>query len=128
MQRVLTLATLLCAACLDLGATVPDVPATGGADSGRTPPGQPVEVFIRDLKFEPSDITIAAGTTVRWIMEDTGTFHFVTEGDPTATPVFESPQLNVGDSYDHVFDTPGTYVYHCSNHSTIMRGATITVE
>lgn len=117
-------------ACLDVGNPV-DAPLDieGATPSDADLATGTVDVLIRNLKFEPKEITVAAGTTVRWIMEDTGTFHFVTEGDPNqGTNEFKSPQLNIGDSWEYTFTVPGTYVYHCSNHSTVMRNAKVIVE
>jgi plastocyanin len=88
---------------------------------------QTFEVLIDNLAFTPDEITITAGDSIVWIMQDGGTFHFVVEGDPGGAPDFDSPRLDVGDDWIYTFDTPGEYVYHCSNHSTVMRGATVTV-
>lgn len=87
-------------------------------------------VRIASLSFIPKELTIPAGTTVRWVMEDTGTFHFVVQGAPRAAddPAFESIRLDPGDDYTYTFDEPGTYTYHCSNHSVAMRDAKIIVE
>ncbi len=129
---------VLCAGCLEFGDLVDierlpneeETSITTPDDTDETPIVEPVtwDVVIKDLAFEPEEITISAGDSVRWLMEDGGTFHFVTEGDPNAEPVFESPRLDIGDDYTHVFENQGVYVYHCANHSLVMRGATVTVE
>ena len=131
-DRLVWGAVLALAGCLDLGALVPIEPlvppaTTTPSETGTTAP-QIHDVLIDDLAFTPDTLEIRVGDTVRWTMEDAGTFHFVVEGPPrNDIPTFESPRLDVGDSWELVFEEPGDYVYHCSNHSTVMRGATVTV-
>lgn len=80
-----------------------------------------VEVTIRNLAFDPKDITIDEGTEVIWLYEDGGTFHDV---------IIEQLGVNAGflqeGEYRHTFDTPGTYQVTCSIHPTMI--GTITVD
>lgn len=88
-------------------------------------------VRIRSLAFDPAVIRVPVGTTVRWIMDDPGVFHFIVQGAPRMTdppPQFDSPQMDPGDEWTYTFNEPGEFVYHCSNHSSIMRDAMIIVE
>lgn len=129
----LLLGALALTACIDFslpgGSSSGDdggVPDAGQLDSG---PLLPVTIVIDGLSFTPKEVTIKVGQEVIWDMKDTGTFHFVVEGSPGGgMPSFESPRLDTGQVWRRVFDTPGTYVYFCSNHSTVMRGAKIVVE
>lgn len=103
--------------------------ASPDADAPQEAVPSEVHVLIRNLAFEPMSIRIKVGTTVVWDMEDTGTFHFVVEGDPGGgMPAFDSGRLDTGQTWTHTFMKPGTYSYFCSNHSTVMRGNQIVVE
>ncbi len=110
---------------------------TGGASGGGAGTdaaaidAAPVEVhvLVNNLSFTPKEVRIKVGTTVIWDMMDTGTFHFVVEGNPGAgMPRFESPRLDTGTTWSRKFTEPGTYLYFCSNHSTVMRGNRVVVE
>jgi plastocyanin len=79
-------------------------------------------VDIKNYEFFPATLTIGVGESVAFVNEDSVT-HTV-----TTYHVYEldSPRLSPGDSYIHTFNTPGTYSYQCSIHSS-MKG-TIIVE
>jgi plastocyanin len=81
----------------------------------------PVSVYIRDSNYLPPTVTVPAGTTVRWINRDEET-HTVT----SATELFKSGGLNLGDEYTYTFTTPGEYPYTCALHD-FMQG-TIVVK
>jgi plastocyanin len=68
-------------------------------------------VTIVDFAFKPSTVTITAGQAVTWRNTST-TIHTVTADDGS----FDSGQLSQNDQFANVFDTPGTYAYHCSIH------------
>ncbi|MGA9769327.1 MAG: cupredoxin domain-containing protein [Blastocatellia bacterium] len=67
-------------------------------------------VKVSSFKFEPKILTVTAGTTVEWVNE--GGRHTV-ESDNGA---FKSDVLTDGKTFEHTFDKPGTYAYHCSFH------------
>lgn len=67
-------------------------------------------VKVSSFKFEPQVLTISAGTTVEWVNE--GGRHTV-EADNGS---FKSDVLTDGKTFEHTFDKPGTYPYHCSFH------------
>lgn len=67
-------------------------------------------VKVSSFKFEPQTLTVAAGTTVQWVNE--GGRHTV-EADNGS---FKSDVLTDGKTFEHKFDKPGTYAYHCSFH------------
>jgi len=76
--------------------------------------------------FSPSTVTVSPGTEVTWTNDD-ATIHTVVEGSAEA-PVeggFDSSIVNTGDSWEHTFDTAGTFDYYCSLHP-FMKG-TVTV-
>jgi len=79
-------------------------------------------VAIEDFEFGPEELTVEAGTTVRWTNDDDAT-HSVqaSEGEE-----FESDDLAQGDTFEHQYAEAGEYPYDCGIHS-YMRG-TVVVE
>ena len=67
-------------------------------------------VKVSSFKFEPQVLTVTSGTTVEWVNE--GGRHTV-EADNGS---FKSDVLTDGKTFEHTFDKPGTYAYHCSFH------------
>ena len=67
-------------------------------------------VKVSSFKFEPKVLTVTAGTTVEWVNE--GGRHTV-EADNGS---FKSDVLTDGKTFEHTFDKPSTYAYHCTFH------------
>jgi plastocyanin len=75
--------------------------------------------------FQPASVTVKAGTVVVWINDSDG-MHTITS-DPGAPSVFNTTSnVTQGNTFALVFNTPGTYNYHCAIHPTTMK-AVITV-
>jgi len=97
--------------------------AARGHSNGSTPSTvQPVAVSaavsrigIQNFKFDPSTMTVSAGTTVTWINRDE-TVHTVTSEDGRLA----SAGLNNGQQFSYRFTAPGTYAYHCALHPHMM--------
>jgi plastocyanin len=70
------------------------------------------EVKIDNFTFAPKDLTIPAGTVVRWINRD-DIPHTVVSDDKST---FRSKALDTDDSFSYTFTKPGTYSYFCSIH------------
>ncbi len=82
-------------------------------------------VIIAGYSFNPSSMTIKAGTTVTWINMDM-VAHTVTSGtERNPTNLFDSHELVHMQSFSYTFNTPGTYAYYCDFHPDMV--ATITV-
>jgi len=81
-----------------------------------------VPVTINNFHFMPPDITIPAGTTIRWTNQD-GPTHTVTS-DMAGT--FDSGSLAPNTSFSVTFNTPGTFAYHCEIHPTMMGKVIVT--
>lgn len=79
-------------------------------------------VRLHDNEFQPADLTVPVGVTVRWI-NDGQHHHTVTSDDER----WGSEQLGPGDAYKYMFTRPGTYHYRCAVHPDVMWG-TITVK
>ncbi len=105
---------------------------TGGTTSstgGSTPGG----VSIAEFSFTPDTITVKMGTSVVWTNDGT-VAHTVTAD---STGGFDSGQLSSptgggaygggspGGSYAFLFNTAGTFTYHCQNHPMAMKGVVI---
>lgn len=102
-----------------------DTPLPGNNPAPTNTPA-PVSSGIADIKiqnftFDPPNITIKAGTKVQWTNLD-GVTHSITSD----TGLWDSGGIAQGDSYNRVFDTPGTYPYHCGIHPTMKGTITVT--
>lgn len=94
----------------------PGIPAHAGGDAR-------AEVEILKYQYIPQEITIKAGTTVRWTNNETRQYHsvwFEQAGDP------EAPYFFPGETFERTFDKPGVYPYHCGPHPEMT--GTVTVE
>lgn len=80
-----------------------------------------VEVVITEFAFAPQQLDISAGTTVVFTNRDPYP-HTVTESDYPY--LFDSKNLDTGESYEFTFDSPGVYEYVCLLHPT-MRGTIV---
>ena len=81
------------------------------------------EVEILKFKFIPQEITIKAGTTVRWTNKEKRQYHsvwFEQAGDPE--PKYFFP----GETFERTFDQPGVYPYRCGPHPKMT--GTVVVE
>ena len=76
-------------------------------------------VDVRDNSFDPSQTTVAPGTTVTWTWRGSAT-HDVTFADGQA-----SPRQSSG-TYARTFPAAGTFGYQCSIHSGM--SGTVTVN
>ncbi|HXK37982.1 MAG TPA: cupredoxin family copper-binding protein [Candidatus Paceibacterota bacterium] len=79
------------------------------------------EVSIVDYKFEPSPLTIKAGTKVTWTNNDTVP-HTVTSDAGT---VLNSPRLAPGEKFSYTFSAAGSYDYHCTVHPMMKGGVVV---
>jgi plastocyanin len=70
-------------------------------------------VDITKFMFMPMELTVAPGTTVRWINHDE-TPHTVISQDKTR--LFVSKAMDTDDKFDFVFAREGDYTYVCSVH------------
>ena len=68
------------------------------------------DVTVRNFRFEPNDLTIQAGDTVRWTNVEG--FHDVTE-DSFAW----ASESGIGWVFELTFETTGEILYHCTVHS-----------
>lgn len=84
-------------------------------------------VIIRNLAFQPDEVTINPGQRVRWINDDE-IEHTTTSGAPesdNAGDVWDSGLLQPGEFYVRQFDQEGEYAYFCREHPNLMRARVI---
>jgi halocyanin-like protein len=75
--------------------------------------------------FAPPAIKIATGTTVTWKWTGLGGSHNVVSEDGS----FESKLTSdKGHTFEHTFDTTGTYKYFCSPHKSMGMKGVVVVE
>ncbi|HET8964025.1 MAG TPA: cupredoxin domain-containing protein [Chitinophagales bacterium] len=84
-------------------------------EKGYTPQSYTVE--IKDMKFQPEEISVHKGDTIIWINNDI-VAHDVTEENK----VWASPHLASGSSWEKVIDKSESY--YCSIH-LVMKGKII---
>jgi len=85
--------------------------------------GEHIDVTIRDYRFEPADITITRGATVRWTNREKRTSHSILFVDAT---IGESERLFPDEHWEWTFDAPGVYPYRCGPHEEMHGSVTVT--
>jgi hypothetical protein len=108
----------------------------GGGDGGITPPPPPPATCPANTfcmggsSFSPTTRTVTPGTTVTW-KNDSGTPHNVTWNDAAGRNAALAGD-GTGDITDfegnrtRLFNTAGTYPFHCTIHAGM--NATLTVQ
>jgi plastocyanin len=69
------------------------------------------EITIDNFTFTPKELTVAVGTTVKWVNHD-DIPHTIVEKNTT----FRSKALDTDDSYSFTFTSAGTFDYFCGLH------------
>lgn len=81
-------------------------------------------VEVLDDFFQPAEITIEAGDTVRWENAPGGASHDVVSEDGLWTP----PQVSPEWTFEYTFENEGVFDYYCTPHRLIGMVGTVTVE
>ena len=122
-KRSLLAATVALATALAFGACSDD--DGGGSANGSTTEAAATNdgnaVAIEDFTFKPGDLKIAAGTTVTFTNKD-GFAHTATAKDKS----FDSGSLDPDATFEHTFETAGTFPFLCAIHNSMT--GTITVS
>jgi plastocyanin len=120
---ILVLTTVSCG-----GSTAP-----GGGGGGGGGGGCPANTFcMTSTTYTPTARTVTAGTAVTW-QNDSGVIHDVIWDNATASAAAGAGDGSgdIGDfssgSHSRVFNTPGTYGFHCIHHAPGMTG-TLTIQ
>ena len=83
----------------------------GSATRARAADAVPGEIHIDNFAFTPAEITVAPGTTVKWLNRD-DIPHTIAEKGLT----FKSKPIDTDESFTHTFEKAGEYEYFCSLH------------
>ena len=98
------------------------VETTAPTESTTPAPNSTTTVDIRDHAFNPAQLNVAPGTTVRFVNNDTEA-HTATADNG----LFDTGALEPGSSFDVFFDGSGTVTYHCELHPD-MTGSIVVGE
>jgi plastocyanin len=99
------------------------MPAPYPPPSYARPARQAVEVGAYDkVGFKPKDVTVAPGTTVRWVNHGQERHTVTSRGG-----LFDSGPLAPGATYSVTFWSPGTYHYFCRPHEKMGMVDSVTV-
>ena len=82
-----------------------------------------VTVQIKDFKFSPQPVQAKVGDVVGWTNGDSAS-HSATMDDGSCS----TDALSQGATSLLVFNTAGTYTYHCKVHPTQMKDFTVVVS
>jgi plastocyanin len=85
---------------------------------------QTVTVSIQQYRYQPNEVRIKVGDTVKWINREKRTSHsvlFPSEGGR------ESERFFPDESWQRRFEKPGRYAYQCGPHPE-MTGVVVVVE
>jgi plastocyanin len=82
-----------------------------------TPAKKEVMVIIHNFEFVPKFITVSVGTTVTWMVEQGP--HTTTSDDfrSKGPNSWHSGDLQTGQRFSFVFNSPGQFRYFCGFHS-----------
>jgi len=72
------------------------------------------EIFIQNMAFSPSSISVAANTSITWTNKD-AIAHTVTSTEG----LFDSAIIPAGGTYSHTFAVAGTFQYICTLHPSM---------
>lgn len=78
-----------------------------------------------ELTFSPDNVSIEPGTTVRWV-NGADIFHTIT---PDEHDEWTRVEMDTADeTFEHTFNTAGTFPYYCEPHLSAGMTGTIVVE
>lgn len=112
---------MVVASCGGSNATSPYGGGGGGGNGNSCTPGSGTVCLVAGNQFNPTNLTITAGSTVTF-KNVSGTTHnvtFTTAGAPGNVADFSSGTQIVA------FPTAGTYDYHCTIHGLSMSGVVV---
>ena len=108
----------------------PMAPATGGTNGQGTNGQGTIQVTIQNMTFLPRQVTITTGQTVEWVNNDPYA-HTVTSGNPADNDVgqvFDSGNINAGQTFSFKFNNAGTFKYFCRIHGAQAMSGTVVVQ
>ncbi len=97
------------------------------ADSAQGSSGGGAQVGMKNIQFEPGDVTIKAGDTVTWTNNESVPHDVDGGGAGVKFSSGEQGGMDEGATFKFTFDKAGTYDYVCRVHAPGMAG-TVTVN
>ncbi len=79
------------------------------------------KIVVKDFMFNPTPLTVRAGSTVTWTNMDDEPHSVVSD-----TGAFKSGGMDTAESFSFKFDKPGTYHFTCSIHPRMV--GTVVVQ
>jgi plastocyanin len=106
-----------------------DTGGGGGAEdkSGGAEAESGAKVSMKDISFQPSNVTVAKGGSVTWTNDDSVGHDVTKESGPG--PEFKSGDpggIGGGDAFTQKFNTPGSIKYVCTVHPGMEGTVTVT--
>ena len=92
--------------------TSPSATASSGVVLVSIPMNSGIDTSSKGYSPDVIHVVIGVNNTVKWVNND-NSIHTVTS---VASGLFDSGNLNAGQSWTFTFKTPGTYQYHCIYH------------
>ena len=117
--RFLVSALILSATACGSSSTPTSYGGGGGGGGGCTSTSS--QITIADFSFAPACTTVPRTTTVTWT--NNGPSAHTTTSDATG---WDSGQLAATNTYQHTFNSAGTFTYHCSNHPSMTASIVVT--
>lgn len=118
-----TLPILLACVALAAGCGGDDDGDGGDEGGGGTAPsGDVVTIHMKNIQFDPKDVTVKAGQTVRWVNDDDVQHDAVAKSGAD----FKSELFGKGESFETKLDEPGKIDYVCTVHPNMT--GTLTVQ
>ena len=89
------------------------------ADLNDQVPGSTI-VVISNFAFEPNEVRVRPGARVTWVNCDADVHTSTSDNG-----VWNSPNLEQGQTYTRSFDAAGTFAYHCTPHPFMQAGVIV---
>lgn len=84
--------------------------------------GAATDISIGNFVFEPADITVEPGTVVTWT-NNNDIIHTTTSD----AGVWDSGNLNPGETFSYLFNVLGDFPYHCTPHPFMTGNVTVMI-
>ncbi len=85
----------------------------------------PDEIWMHEYAFNPKQLTVSRGDTVKWINREDPMHHVISGVAGFPDSLFESGDLGYNDTFAFVFDTLGLFNYYCLLHPTMIGSVTV---
>jgi len=87
--------------------------AGAGPETKPAVPGAAVVVTIENFRFSPAEVTVPAGSMVKWVNKDDVPHTATAKGK---TPAFDSKTLDTDEGFTFEFKKTGVFNYYCKVH------------